>query len=220
MRIRDNKLIAMLFVICFIHVSPPKTMRISLTIILLLLPFFLANTQQDEAKIKYRGGMLFHSGYLKTEGPSPSISGACYGIGGQLTFTPRDHFRFGAEGYASYAGYRQQDGIFKLGWGGLLAGYQFNNHKLSPVLALTLGGGKVNDLQFIDVHTGDDEIDQVIYRKYPVMLASPALSAEYALKSKLSVVMKIDYLIPLFSSHQTGFASGPRVYLGIMFNRH
>ena len=195
-------------------------MRTGLTVILSLLPFLYASPRQDGSKMMYRGGMMFHSGYLKTRGPSPAISGACYGIGGQLTFTPRDHFRFGAEGYASYAGHNQHEGSYKLGWGGLLAGYQFNNRKLHPVLGLTLGGGKVNDLQFIDVNTGDDEIDQVIYRKYPVMLASPALSAEYALKSKLTVVMKIDYLIPLFSSHHAGFASGPRVYLGILFNRH
>ncbi len=136
-----------------------------------------------------------------------------------MTFTPGRHFRFGTEGYASYFNYPQKEGSFKLGWGGLLLGYQITGKKIHPILSFTLGGGKVNELQFIEVNTGDDEIDRIIYRKYPVMLASPAVSIEYALKSKLTLVMKADYLIPVFTSGERDFASGPRLYIGVLFNR-
>ena len=95
--------------------------------------------------------MLLHTGYLKNTGQTNNLSGACFGIGGQLTFTPRDHFRLGVEGYTSNISYKAQDGYFKLGWGGLLLGYQLGHKRIHAVISFTLGGGKVNDMQFIEV---------------------------------------------------------------------
>lgn len=194
-------------------------MKISLSVMFLIMPFLCAYPQQTETKVKFRGGMMLHSGYLKNTRADQPINEACYGIGGQLSYTIGNHFRLGTEGYASNLGYREQDGYYKLGWGGLLLGYQLNDKKIHPVISLTLGGGKIKDMFFIQGNTSDDVIDQVIYRKYPVMLASPSVSVEYSLKSSLTLVMKLDYLMPLFSPHHTDYAYGPRLYLGILFNR-
>jgi hypothetical protein len=196
-----------------------KNMKITLSLFLLLIPSLIINAQQTESNVIFRGGMMLHSGYLQNNRSTQTINGACYGIGGQLSYTLDNNFRLGSEGYASNSNYGDQDGYYKLGWGGLLLGYQFNSRKIRPVISLTLGGGKVKDMFIIEGNTSDNANDVVVFRKYPVMLATPAVSVEYAIKERLSLVLKIDYLIPLFSSNYSDFAYGPRLYLGILFNR-
>jgi hypothetical protein len=174
---------------------------------------------QNKNNIKFRGGMLLHTGYLKNERNTQAINGNCFGIGGQLSYTFNNHLRFGTEGYASSFGYKEQDGYYKLGWGGILFAYQFAGEKVHPVIGLTIGGGKVKDLFFISGDVSDDFADEVIYRKYNIMLASPAISLEYSLKDRLTLIAKLDFMLPVFSDHYKDFAYGPRLYLGILFNR-
>lgn len=181
--------------------------------------FFLILIHKLEAGIKYQGGMLIHSGYLKIEHPDNTQNGLCYGFGGQLSFLISEHIRAGSEGYTSYFHYPQNNGIFRLGWGGLMVGYQFSNKKIRPVLHLTFGGGGVNDMQFIEVNAKDDEADRIIYRRYAVMIVVPAISAEYTLNSKFTAVVKIDYIFPLTNSKTINFAAGPRLYMGLLFRR-
>jgi hypothetical protein len=194
-------------------------MKILISVSLWLIPILFIYPQQSDTNVRFRGGMMLHSGYLKNSRSAQPVEGVCNGIGGQLSFNLGNRFRLGTEGYASNLGYRGQDGYYKLGWGGLLAGYQIGNKKLHPVLSVTLGGGKVKDLYFTGDDLSEDDTYSVIYRNYPVMLAAPAVSLEYALKSKLTLVLKLDYLIPLFSVYKNDYAFGPRLYLGILFNR-
>ncbi len=186
---------------------------------IIIFLFFLILTHKLEAKIRYQGGMLIHSGYLSVEHPENKQNGLCYGFGGQLVFLISEHIRAGAEGYTSYFHYPQDNGIFRLGWGGILFGYQFSNKKIRPGLNFTFGGGGVNDMQFIEVDASDYEADRIIYRRFAVMIFAPAISAEYTLKSKFTAVVKIDYLVPLAGSKTSNLTAGPRLYIGLLFSR-
>ncbi len=194
-------------------------MKEYLSIILILLTFLQSTAQQKEPGTTFRGGMMLHTGYLWNTRSTETINGICSGIGGQLSYTMKNNLRFGTEGYASSIPYREQDGYYKLGWGGLLAGYQVSNKKIHPVLGITVGGGVIKDLYFVEHTTTDRETDRVVYRHYGVMLGAPSLSIEYSAKQKLTFILKLDYLFPIYSSHNEDFAFGPRVYLGILFNR-
>jgi hypothetical protein len=166
--------------------------------------------------------MLLHTGYLKNVQKDSPIKGACFGVGGKLSFTLSDHFRLGAEGYTSTYSYDEQPGYFKLGWGGILSEYQiFKKSSLSPVLGLTVGGGRIHDLYFRDypTTTGDYSVD---YQSSASLFFSPSVSLEYLLKSKLTLVLQVVFVSPLVLSSTKAnieYAYGPRVYLGMLFNR-
>ena len=195
-------------------------MKKTLLLTALVLLINIAHSQETEVKKKrFIGGMVVHSGYLENSRSQDNISGVCYGIGGQMAFRFGKHFRLGTEGYASNFSYKNNEGQYKLGWGGLLVGYQLGNKKWKPVLSLTLGGGKVKDMYFVSGNVSDDYTDNVRYRVYSDMLVSPSVGIEYALKSNLSLVMKADYIIPVFSDNYTNYAYGPRIYVGILFNK-
>ena len=179
---------------------------------------FISNSQEKKTK-RFIGGMLIHSGYLANSRTQDNISGICYGLGGQLSFLLGEHFRLGTEGYASNYSYPENEGYYKLGWGGLLIGYQLEAKKWKPVLSFTIGGGKIKDLYFVSGSVSDDNIDNVRYRVFSDMLVSPSLSIEYTLKSSLSLVMRMDYIFPVFSSNFNDYAYGPRIYLGILFSK-
>ena len=174
----------------------------------------------SELPIKFRGGMMLHTSYLGNTRTEHPLSGIGYGIGGQLSYAIGDHFRLGTQGHASNLRYKGQEGTYKLGWGGLLIGYQITYGRLHPVVGLTLGGGHIKDMYFLETTNLDpDGTRTIIYRNYSSMLISPSLSAEYTLKSNMTLLLKIDYIFPVFSEHKEDFASGPRLYLGILFNR-
>jgi len=143
----------------------------------------------------------------------------CSGIGGQMVFHLSDHFRLGSEGYASKYGYPGNPGFYKLGWGGLLTGYQARYKQFKPMLSLTVGGGKIHDLYHILGEVSDNLQDVSIYRVYSTMLLVPAISLHYALKGKINLAFKVDYTLPLFLDNRDNFAFGPRFYLGVMFSK-
>ena len=170
--------------------------------------------------VKFRGGMMIHTGYLSNTRADQSISRFGYGIGGQLSYTIGDHFRLGTQGHASNLRYKGQEGSYKLGWGGLLLGYELRSRRLHPVVGVTIGGGHIRDVYFLETAEPDpDGTRTIVYRSYSSMLIAPSLSAEYTLKSNMTLLLKIDYILAVFSEHTEDFASGPRVYLGILFNR-
>lgn len=193
------------------------------TLFLLFLIFSLTNVHaqnSSDARVKFRGGMMLHSSYLSNARSEQSISGPGWGIGGQLSYSIGDHFRLGTQGHASNIRYKGQEGSYKLGWGGLLFGYQLSGRRLHPVAGVTIGGGHVRDLYFLETTGPDtDGTRTIVYRSYSTMLVSPSLSAEYILKSNMTLILKVDYILPVFSEHGQDFASGPRIYLGILFNR-
>ena len=170
-------------------------------------------------EIRFRGGMMLHTGYVKNARTENTINGICKGLGGQLTYTIAPQLRIGTEGYASSYGYPHQEGYYRLGWGGLLIGYQTGRKRLHFVSGITIGGGTVKDLFFIGQDTAESGIQNVVYRRYSSFLVVPAASLEYTAGTRLTCVLKLDYILPFFNSHHSDYAYGPRVYFGILFNR-
>lgn len=175
--------------------------------------------QDTEKPVLFTGGMYLHTGYLQTNRTAQTINGLCSGIGGQMVFHLSKHFRLGTEGYASNYSYSANPGFYKLGWGGLLAGFQTGSRRIKPMLSLTVGGGKVRDLYLVSGGVDDNLPDQAVYRVYSTMLAVPALSLHYALTRKINLAFKIDYALPVFFDEPENYAFGPRFYIGFLFNK-
>lgn len=167
----------------------------------------------------FRGGMLLHTGFVQNNLDHPSISGMVTGIGGKMVFRFGDHLRVGNEGYVSSFNYKENDGRYQLGWGGLLTEYQFTDNKITPVVGLTIGGGKVHDLYMDAGNFTDNEYDKGIYKVYSVFVLAPQLSVEYMVSSHIKLLMKVDYLLFPGLDYPDYIAKGPRFYFGVLFGR-
>jgi hypothetical protein len=195
----------------------PKTMRFFFTSLFMVCFLFSGFTQVKREH--FRGGMFPHIGYLYNDTDATSIGGFCSGIGGKLVFPVTDHIRVGTEGYVTSYNYKQNEGFFKLGWGGLLVEYQFERRKIMPVVGVTLGGGGIKDLYPVSGSYLDNEPDEVIYKKYSSLVIAPQVSLEYSLSSHINLAVKVDYLFYPGIDYPTYIARGPRFYFGILFSR-
>ncbi|MFA9392833.1 MAG: hypothetical protein ACERKD_23700 [Prolixibacteraceae bacterium] len=189
--------------------------------VLLILPFlfaFLYSPAQRQHEL-FRGGMLLHTGFVKNQQEFPAIDGLVSGIGGKITFRTGPHIRIGTEGYVSNFGYKGNDGQFKLGWGGLLTEYQFNDNRLVPVVGVTFGGGKVHDLYLLSGDFQDNTKDEAIYKVYSSFIVTPHFSLEMRMSDHINLVGKVDYVFYPGIDYSSYVAKGPRVYFGVLFMR-
>ena len=186
--------------------------------LLLLLLIGVASSAQTNHEL-FRGGMFLHTGYVQNQLDFPKVKGLVSGIGGKITFRTGKHLRFGTEGYVSNFGYGENEGQYKLGWGGLLAEYQFNDNKIAPVFGVTFGGGKVHDLYMLDGNFTDNSTDKTIYKVYSSFIVTPHFSLEMRMSDHINLVGKVDYVFYPGIDFSAYVASGPRIYLGILFMR-
>ena len=176
----------------------------------------------------YSGGMLLHTGYVQSRkfsmlSPDGSaltdmvLRGAPVGIGGALRINFGAHLRIGTEGYVSTL-YGRNGSYQKVGRGGVLADCAWERGRWTLFAGATFGGGGVTNL----VSSSSDHDDylvedgSVLYRKYAFMLLSPFFGAEYAITSKVHLMLKADYLCNL-TNWEDDYVSGPRIYFGFMF---
>jgi hypothetical protein len=187
--------------------------------LLFLASSFTLFSQSVDKPTVFTGGMFLHTGFLQNSRSAEPINGLCSGIGGQGFFHLGKHFRLGSEGYGSTFRYGKNPGYYKMGWGGVLTGYQWRVGRFKPMISLTIGGGKVHDLYLIDGDVNDNLPDQTVYRVYSHMLTVPALSLHYALKKKINLAFKADFALPVGAGKEGNFTYGPRFYLGVLFNK-
>lgn len=186
----------------------------------LLLFLFLVNISfSQEHREMFRGGMFLHTGYVANSLDNPNVKGIVTGIGGKITFRTGEHLRIGTEGYVSNYGYGENPGQYKLGWGGLLAEYQFNENRLVPVLGITFGGGKVHDLYMLTGDFADNQPDKALYKVYASFIVTPHFSLEYRLTDSINLVTKADYVFYPGIDFIDYIAKGPRLYFGVLFMR-
>lgn len=177
----------------------------------------------------FSGGMMLHTGWvgggtisLQEPGggslPSQKIKGFPYGIGGALRLHFGDNLRIGTEGYGTYLTYGEYNSKFGIGWGGVLADYQWHFGKLHPYAGMTIGGGAASNLTFTTLISDNDSVveENVSYRDYGFMAIAPFVGVEYSLSSKARLVVKADWLFNA-SNPQPDFPSGPRIYVGFTF---
>ena len=201
---------------------------------------FLLTTLYSEASGKdfrfrgYVGGMMLHTGYIKSQSfgiSSPGgeylgpvqINGGAIGIGGQVKFafgTETDMIRIGSEGHSSTVTYNPHPSYAHTGWGGILVDYiRHTKGKVHPYIGVTIGGGGVKNHIMAEGSTSDFVTEpQMAMHKYAFMAVAPFIGMEISLTQKLGLVIKADWLFNA-TSRQRDFSSGPRLYVGIMFNR-
>ena len=188
----------------------------------LLLPIFILITFISSAQTHrelFRGGMFLHTGYIQNKLDYLSVDGIVSGIGGKITFRAGEHLRLGTEGYVSNFVYGDNEGQYKLGWGGLLAEYQFNDKRIAPVFGLTFGGGKVHDLYMLSGDFSDNTSDDAIYKVYASLIVTPHFSLEIRMSDHINLVTKVDYVFYPGIEQTAYIAKGPRIYFGVLFMR-
>lgn len=191
-------------------------MKQLLSAILIFVTFFSSAQTHREL---FRGGMFLHTGFIQNELDYPSVDGIVSGIGGKITFRTGQHLRFGTEGYVSNFGYGDNAGQYKLGWGGLLAEYQFNENRIAPVFGLTFGGGKVHDLYMLTGNYNDNATDEALYKVYASFIVTPHFSLEMRMSDHVNLVGKVDYVFYPGIEQTAYIANGPRIYFGVLFMR-
>lgn len=176
----------------------------------------------------FSGGMMFHTGWIcsgRMQLSSPSggalpvqeIQGMPYGLGGSLRLHFGNHLRVGGEGYGTYLDYGPYGSRIGIGWGGVSADFQWSVGRFYPYAGLTVGGGAVRNLTLTHPSQGDfvTETD-ASYRRYGFLAAVPFIGVEFALNSRVHLVMKADWMVNV-SNPQPDFPSGPRIYIGFIF---
>jgi hypothetical protein len=189
----------------------------SIILIVFIISCLLSNAQTQREL--FRGGMFLHTGYVQNQLDNPSVKGLVTGIGGKMTFRLGDHFRMGTEGYVSTYGYADNEGQYKLGWGGLLGEYQFFNKKITPVLGATIGGGKIHDLYMLNGNFTDNQPDEAIYKVHSSFVITPHLSVEYSISDHINLVGKMDHVFYPGAAYPSYIAKGLRFYFGVLFMR-
>ena len=191
------------------------------------LPLFAQDTSEKKFSFQgYSGGMMLHSGYLfgghinlPNTSESVDINGIPFGLGGTLRVHFGKHLRIGMEGYTSTLYYGEQRKSFvSLGWGGILVDGQWKIKRTTIFCGGTIGGGSVKNVAVRNIIPANSIEQDAVYRKYTIMVATPFVGVEYALTGKIHWITKVDCIVNL-TNKQSDFATGPRVYTGIVFLR-
>ena len=207
-------------------------------VLLLTAPLYTAASDKtDSSEFRFRGytgGMMLHSGYIQSHPfelyssasyslGTMQIRGAAFGIGGHVKFafgTPADMLRIGSEGHSSNVRYAPSPSYAHTGWGGIIVDYiRRTEGRAHPFIGCLIGGGGVKNHIIARGGTGDFIIEpQAAMHKYAFMAVAPFLGMEVSLTPKLSLVLKADWLLNA-TGPQNDFTNGPRLYVGILFNR-
>lgn len=213
-----------------------RTCLLTLLLCLLLTPVLLnatppaisaPATTKTTSPFAYRGfsgGMMLHAGWVDCGdmrvglAPVQRLSGLPLGIGGALKVRFGDHLRVGTEGYTSALSYGDYGSSLSIGWGGLLVDWTFRVGRFVPYVGATIGGGSVENLTLTEKPATDLLPEPLVsYRKYGVGVVVPFVGVEYGLTERMSLTMKVDYMLPLGRA-EFDFPSGVRCYVGFMFN--
>ena len=177
----------------------------------------------------FSGGMMVHSGYLKTQNfnlisnsnqhfNTIKAQGFPFGLGGAGRVHLGSFLRIGGEGYVSDLKYGENGSNISVSWGGILVDIAWQNKYFTPFAGITLGGGSWQNITLTN-EVKDDFIaeENVWYRTNSFFALSPFIGVEYALSNKIRLTLKADYLMNL--NNEQDFPNGLRVFIGCMFYR-
>ena len=192
--------------------------------IILFLPLFSQDLEAKKMRFQgYSGGMMLHTGYLlggSVDVPNytekTKIQGFTFGIGGALRFHFGKHLRIGSEGYNSTLRYGKNKSSMSLGWGGLLIDCQWEIAKFTLFCGGTIGGGSMKNTILTEPVSANSAGQKALYQKYSIMVIDPFIGMEYAISSKIHLIIKADCIVNL-TQKQSDFPIGTRVYAGIVF---
>ena len=203
----------------------------------------------------FSGGMMVHAGYAFSDDPTKVFSntglgsydyykglpkdGACFGLGGTLRVHLIDHIHLGAEGHVTTMPLMKTGSNIRTGWGGALCDFYGNWGKVCPLIGIGVGGGAMKRLfvpadsvGYVAVDAGGNDSTHYnsSYVKTPFFYLDPYVGLEINLNSHMSLLLRIDYMLP-FGTSKSGLVakditwsnfmtpSGPRLYVGIMFGK-
>ena len=180
------------------------------------------------------GGMMVHAGYLFGQNPSAvlpsgeSISpqGMTYGLGGSMRVHLKKHLRVGCEGFSSTVksgltdqhSFLQKGSYIRTGWGGVIADACWRGEKIWPFIGGSVGGGAMRSLYIVDGSQDDWNAEQTaIFHKQGFGYVNPYIGMDYCLTRRIHLTFRLDWMLA-FAREQLILPSGPRLYVGIMFN--
>lgn len=199
----------------------------------------------------FSGGMMVNIGYLFTDSPEKVFSntglgdasyvkglpksGFTVGIGGALRVHLLNHIHVGGEGFVSTMPLMGTGSSVRTGWGDAFCDVYTTWGKVSPMIGLGLGGGAMSRLYVPEQENtilpyniaADGTYYNASYTKTGFFLLDPYIGMEIALKSHVSLIIKLDYMLPFGKSGSSLTQSikwsnfmtptGPRLYVGFMF---
>ena len=206
-----------------------KKILLSIVILIIQLNLFAENPEKKFAFAGYTGGMMVHTGYMKSadflmkdaDGNHyyKRMEGAPFGVGGALKFRFGNHFKVGMEGYTTKIVYDDHGSTFRQGWGGVLIEGIWQLGRWTPFAGACFGGGKVTNLLFLTTPSKPYIADaHVACQQYPVFLFNPSLGVEFSITPKLRLVFKTEYQVSL-KKKKADQPDAVRVYLGVVFNQ-
>ena len=203
--------------------------KIIITLFFGLIHLFVFS--QDTIKWGYKGysgGMFIHTGYVQSksfvvfdlpcyaEPIEQQIKGATFGLGGKMSIYLNRYFRVGGEGYFSSCKYGAYKNSCRIGWGGLTFDLLYPVKKWAPFIGITLGGGSITHLIFIERPQNNQEAAPIVYFKNPLYVINPAIGVEFFASTRISLLFKMDYMLNI-DKKDLIYPQGVRFYLGVHF---
>ena len=171
-----------------------------------------------QARQRFDGGMMLHTGYLSGHYDAFDFDakGMTFGLGGTLRFHLGNHFRVGGEGFVSTMKRIQGEGSYiRMSWGGVAADAYWRFGRWTPYFGGSIGGGKNSTLLVFNGNDNDwiAEPNAVLHNESFFFL-NPYTGVEFALTDGVHLTFKIDSLFPLKT---IDMPQGIRWYLGFVF---
>lgn len=194
------------------------------------------NRRDSKVVTGFTGGMKLHIGYAFMKSPkylfgdgtlpednSLPKDGVTMGLGGELRIHMFNHVHLGGEGGMSMMPLMKSGSSLRSGWGGVLCDYYGTVGKAQLCIGGMIGGGKTKKLYVPNEGTSivaeDGNTYNALYQTTSYFLLDPYVGLEASLTKRMSLLIKIDYMLP-FKSGKFLYPSGPRLYVGLMFGKH
>ena len=175
----------------------------------------------------YSGGMFIHLGYVQSKSFTvfdwqdheieEQIKGVAFGLGGKMNIYLNRYFRVGGEGYFSTCTYGSYKNTSRIGWGGITFDLLYPVKKWVPFMGITVGGGSVTNLIFIEKPQNNKETLSVVHFTYPLYIINPAIGVEFLTSSRISLLFKMDYMLNIYRTPYS-YPQGLRFYFGVHFS--
>ena len=187
-------------------------------IMLLFIVLTVSLIGHAQAKQRFDGGMMLHTGYLCNQYKALNLytKGMTFGLGGTLRFHIGSHLRVGGEGYVSTMRRIQGEGSYaRMSWGGIVADAYWRFGRWMPYIGGSIGGGKCSTLLVFDGGDNDWIAEpNIVLHNESFFFLNPYIGVEFALTETVHLTCKADRLFPMKA---IDMPQGIRCYLGFVF---
>lgn len=183
------------------------------TTTLLLLMIACLNISGQNETPSFMGGMFYGGSYGTFTSHYGNESGFAGCLGGRLSYFVTPRICIGGRGNSIRFSYDDVS-TFRLGSGGLTAGYRFSDGNLVIVTGIYGGGGRIHNSHAVQKTGGLYLMDN---RSDSYLFVSPEFIAAYRLGEKISLAVIVGF--PFFSKGTPGVSQRLDICGGILFFR-